>query len=229
VVADGDVRRGPALDRVLTAERFAPADAPWLVIAADGGAIKALELGLLPEVVVGDGDSLPAHRAEELRNSGAEVIVHPAAKDESDTELAVREALSRGANRIWIVGALGGERLEHAVANLLLLSLPDLADVDARIIDGPSELRVIGHKGAAETQIDGSAGDYLSLLPLSDSVAGVTTHGLLYPLLDATLTQGPARGLSNELAAHSARVTTQRGRLDVIHTVRTKESNNANP
>ena len=176
-----------------------------------------------PTVVVGDGDSLPADRVAELRDSGVEVIVHPASKDESDTELAVREALSRGSRQIWIVGAMGGERLEHAVANLLLLSLPELAGVDARIVDGSSELRVIGHDGPASAEIDGVVGDYVSLLALSDRVEGVTTRDLVYPLTGATLTQGPARGLSNELAAPSASVTTKRGRLAVIHTIRTEE------
>jgi thiamine pyrophosphokinase len=199
----------------------------WLVVAADGGAVKALELGLRPHLVVGDGDSLPSQRADEMRASGAEVIVHPAAKDESDTELALLEAVRRGATRIWIVGALGGSRLEHAVANLLLLSLPELADIDARVVDGWSEMRVIGHGGAAAANIDGAPRDYVSLLPLSDSVEGVTTRDLLYPLVNATLRQGPARGLSNELTGPSATVTTTRGRLAVIHTIRAEEPVNA--
>jgi thiamine pyrophosphokinase len=207
---------------------LAPADSePWLVVAADGGAVKALELGLRPHLVVGDGDSLPNDRADEIRASGTEVIVHPAAKDESDTELAVVEAVRRGATRIWIIGALGGTRLEHAVANLLLLSHPKMADVDARIVHGWSEMRVIGHGGAAAANINGAAGDFVSLLPLSDSVEGVTTRDLLYPLVEATLRQGPARGLSNELTDVSATVTTTRGRLAVIHTIRTEEPANA--
>ena len=214
---------------MLTACRdAAAAGGPWLVIAADGGAAKAVTLGLEPLVVVGDGDSLPSGRANELRSAGAEVIVHPADKDESDTELAVLEAVARGASRIWIVGAMGGERLDHAVANLLLLSLPELAGVDARLVDGPSELRVIGHDGPGAADLTGKPGDFVSLLPLSDAVAGVTTRGLAYPLADATLTQGPARGLSNELTAQTASVTSKSGRLAVIHTIRTKESRHAN-
>jgi thiamine pyrophosphokinase len=230
-VADGDVRRGPALDQVLAAYRSALVPVgesePWVVVAADGGAVKALELGLRPHLVVGDGDSLPSQRAVVMRASGSEVIVHPAAKDESDTELAVLEAVRRGATRIWIVGAVGGPRLEHEVANLLLLSHPIIADVDARIVDGWTEMRVIGHGGAAAANIDGAAGDYVSLLPLSDSVEGVTTRDLLYPLVEATLSQGPARGLSNELTGRSATVTTKRGRLAVIHTIRSEEPSNA--
>ena len=197
------------------------------MIAADGGAYKANDLGLLPDVIVGDGDSITPDR-EVRTGSSTEVLRHPAAKDESDTELALLEAVRRGAKRIVIVGAIGGERLEHQVANLLLLSLPELAGVDARIVDGASEMWVIGHNGPATADIHGTVGDFVSLLPLSDAVQGVTTRDLLYPLTDATLTQGPARGLSNELAAPSAAVTTKSGRLAVIHTVRTEDNSHAN-
>ena len=105
-------------------------EAPDLVVGADGGALKAMSLGLRLDLVVGDGDSLAPERIVELRRGGIEVIIHPVDKDESDTELAVREALARGATSIAIVGAFGGTRLEHSVANLLLLTLPELAGVD---------------------------------------------------------------------------------------------------
>jgi thiamine pyrophosphokinase len=223
IVADGDIRPGTVVERVLAAVRDAPEQDAWLVVAADGGALKAIALGLRPDVVVGDGDSLPTDRATELRAAGIEVIVHPTEKDESDTELAVTEALARGATSIVVIGAFGGQRIEHTMANLLLLCLPALASVDARLVDGPSEAWVIGHNGASATLIEGSVGDYVSLLPLSDVVDGVTTRDLRYPLTDATLTQGPARGLSNELAALTGFVTTTSGRLAVIHTMRNEE------
>jgi thiamine pyrophosphokinase len=223
-VADGDVRHGPALDRVVIDCRDAGRAAEgWLIVAADGGWFNAVALGLQPTVVVGDLDSLSADGTRTMEPTwDFETVGYASDKDESDTHLAVLEAKARGATRIWIVGAIGGDRLEHAVANLLLLSLPALADIDARIVDGSSEMRVIGHAGPAEVQIDGAIGDYVSLLPVSDEVAGVTTRHLAYPLTDATLTQGPTRGLSNELAAPSASVTTKSGRLAVIHTVRTR-------
>jgi thiamine pyrophosphokinase len=225
IVADGDIHDGPALDHALAAFRAALATGEGLVVAADGGALKAVARGLRSDVVVGDGDSLSPDRAAELRATGIEVIVHPVEKDQSDTELAVGEALARGATTIVLIGAIGGHRFEHTVANLLLLSLPQLADVDARLVDGPTTARVIGHKGSGNAVISGSPTDYVSLLPLSGRVEGVTTRGLRYPLSDATLTQGPARGLSNELSASEAGVTTRSGRLAVIHTIRTEELN----
>ncbi len=217
IVADGDVESGSALLRVLNGS---PTQGPALVVAADGGALKAAHLGLKPSIVVGDGDSLAPERAEQLRREGVEVIVHPAQKDESDTELAVREAIARGAGSIVIVGAFGGDRLEHSLANLLLLTLPELAKLDVALVDGPSIVRVIGGSGAGFLNISGEIGDYVSLLALSERVDGVTTAGLRYPLADESLLQGPTRGLSNELSAESAEVMTQNGRLAVIHTKR---------
>ena len=210
IVADGDVPTREAVDRLLT-----PHGAD-LVVAADGGALKAEALGFRVDVVVGDSDSLAPAHVERLRAAGAEVVVHPVAKDESDTELAVREAIGRGATALTIVGAFGGARLEHTIANVLLLALPDLAGRDARLADGASEVRLLD--GDATLTIDGQPGDFVSLLPLAPVVAGVTTDGLAYPLQDESLTQGPARGLSNVLTGGRATVSARTGRLLVVHT-----------
>ena len=219
IVADGDVRQGPALSLALARPVEAGSSSP-LVVAADGGALKAISLGLQPDLVVGDGDSLAPERIAELRRDGVEVIVHPADKDESDTELAVREALARGASSVVIVGAFGGARLEHSVANLLLLTLPELAGLDAALVDGPSTARAIGVDGPGHVLVTGQAGDYVSLLPLSEGVDGVTTEGLRFALRDAALVQGSTRGLSNELLVARGAVHTRSGRLAVIHTYR---------
>jgi thiamine pyrophosphokinase len=203
VVADGDVRL-PAADR-----------SGALVIAADGGLLKAEAAGLRADVVVGDGDSLSAEKLANLRAEGVDVRLYPPEKDESDTELAVRDAVRRGADRVQIVGGLGGQRFDHALANVLLLASPDI-EADVSLVDGPTTVRVV----TSELRIEGSAGDYVSLLPLSEEVVGVTTGGLAYPLTDATLRQGPTLGLSNELTSDHASVRVEHGRLAVIHTRR---------
>jgi thiamine pyrophosphokinase len=210
VVADGDIPSRAEVDRMLAGDEVD------LVVAADGGALKAVVLGFTPDVVVGDSDSLAPDATDRLRASGVEVIVHPSAKDESDTELAVREALGRGARELLIVGAFGGARLEHTIANLLLLALPDLHGRDVRLADGATEVRLL--EGGQSLTIDGQPGDYVSLFPLAPVVNGVTTHGLEYPLLDDELQQGPARGLSNVMTADKATVSTHSGRLLVVHT-----------
>jgi thiamine pyrophosphokinase len=225
IVADGDV--SAQLTRAEALLQGEP-DARPLVLAADGGAHKAELLGLRPDVVVGDLDSLSPASVERLRGQGVEVQQHPRAKEESDTELAVREALRRGARQLVILGGLGGLRLEHSLANVLLLTLPELAGCDVTMVDGPSVVRVIGGRGADRLELEGEEGDLVSLLALSERVEGVTTTGLAYPLDDEALLQGPSRGLSNVMQASNASVQTRGGRLAVIHTrFQTKEARDA--
>ncbi len=210
IVADGDVPTRADVERLLGP------DGADLVIGVDGGALKASALGFRVDVVVGDADSLTPDDVERFRAAGADVVIHPTTKDESDTELAIREALSRGATSMLIVGAFGGARLEHTIANLLLLAQPELAGHDVRLADGASEARLV-HGGATLT-IDGQPGDFVSLLPLAPVVGGVTTAGLEYPLVAEALTQGPARGLSNVMTGRTATVSARSGRLLVVRT-----------
>lgn len=107
-----------------------------------------------------------------------------------------------------ILGALG-DRLDHTLANVLLLALPELRPVKAKILDGRQELFLI-RDGAL---IEGQVGDTLSLLPLTEEVTGIYTEGLEYPLENGTLYLGPARGVSNTLTAPQARVRVGQGLL----------------
>ena len=142
IVADGDVSAGVLNHPLLSAD-----GKRLLIVAADGGAAKAELLGLRPDVVVGDLDSLAPETRERLRADGVDIRAHPADKDESDTHLALREALARGASQLVLIGALGGVRPDHALANLLLLGLPDLAGRQVVLLDGPSSVRVMGLDG----------------------------------------------------------------------------------
>jgi thiamine pyrophosphokinase len=216
IVADGDVSTGD-LGGLATPARGEP---PPLVVAADGGALKAELLGLVPDVVVGDLDSLSPERVARLRAAGVELIAHPPDKDESDTQLALLEAIRRGARQLVLIGALGGLRLDHTLANLLLLSLPELDGCDILLVDGAATLRVMGGGGQpVSLELHGSAGDLVSLLPLSDVVEGVTTSGLVYALHGEPLRQGYSRGLSNVMQAERAEIELRSGRLAVVHTV----------
>ena len=218
LVADGTVPERRVLDPALLAP---DADGPPLVIAIDGGARKAERLGLVPDILVGDGDSLAPAEVERLRVAGCDIRLFPSDKDESDTELALLEACARGAAEIVVLGAFGGERVEHLLANVALLTLPMLDGRSVLLADGISTVRLLGQRSApARLELQGAAGDYVSLLPLDDAVEGIVTDGLRYPLRGEPLRLGPARGLSNELVGSSARISVKRGRLIVVHTVR---------
>ncbi len=229
VIADGDVdastlRRAVAPGSLLAAEA-APAPGPSpaagspLVIAADGGARHAIALGIPVDIVVGDLDSLAPTDLDRLAAAGTSIQRASPDKDESDTELAIRAALDAGSTRITLVGALGGERLDHALANLLLLAHPMLDDVEATIVDREVRIQRTGTTdGPGTIELDGRPGDLVTLLPIAGVVEGVVTDGLRYPLRAEDLQPGPARGLSNVMSRPTAQVRTRRGRLLVIHT-----------
>ena len=120
---------------------------PWLasadlIIAADGGSRHALAIDVLPDVVVGDLDSLDDVTHQRLKHAETRFITYPTHKDYTDLELAIRHALDRGATTITIFGALGG-RWDQSLANLMLLTLPELERVTTRIVDHNLSISVV--------------------------------------------------------------------------------------
>lgn len=208
VFANGDLNDGPAVQAALAA---AP---DGLVIAADGGARLALDCGRVPDVLVGDLDSLSDDEVQDLRVLGATIRRFSAHKDETDLELALLEAVDQQAAWIRVIGAVGG-RVDHMLANLYLLLLPGLAGRDVRLVSGAQSLWLVA---PGTHTLHGAAGDTVSLLPLVPGVEGVTTGGLAYPLRDEPLLFGPARGVSNVMQESTARVTLRAGQLLVVHT-----------
>jgi len=194
-----------------------------LVIAADGGLRHALGLGVNPQVVIGDLDSAPNELLQIAQRNGAEVIRHPAEKDKTDLELALDLARERGADEIVVVAARGG-RVDHELANVLLLAGPR-ATAGIRMVGAASGTEVRGSSGRAyemqvvtrSAEIHGAPGDIVSLLALGTTVTGVMTTGLQYPLEDGTLELGSSRGVSNLMTAETASVAVGQGLLLVIH------------
>ncbi len=189
------------------------------MVAADGGARKADRAGLRPDLAVGDADSLGPDGLAEVRSAGIPFEPVAAEKDESDLELAVLSAVARGATSLTILGALGGPRLDHALANAWLLAHPALLGRPTVLLDASLRLRLLdASSGPASVDLVGAPDDIISLLPFGSDAEGVTTDGLQYPLRDEPLRIGPARGLSNVRLAAEARVSLRSGRLLVIET-----------
>ena len=190
------------------AELIADLDRSALVIAADSGLDHALALGVRVDVVVGDLDSVTPDALARARDSGADVEPHPAEKDETDLELALRRAVALGVERVTVIGG-GGGRHDHLLANALVLGHDDYADLELDALVGTARLTVIRDRAA----LRGAAGSFLSLLPLGGPARGVRTEGLRYPLLDEDLAPGTTRGVSNELLAPVAVVSLREGVL----------------
>lgn len=191
-------------------------DAADLVIAADGGAGTLDRLRRQPDRLVGDLDSTDPALVARLEASGVPVERHPADKEATDTELALAAARTAGATRIVLLGALGGERIDHGLANLLLLADPSLEGRDVRIVTGPTTVRIL--HGSGSLALDGADGALVSLLPIGGDAAGVTTVGLRWGLHGATLPIGASRGISNEIVNAPASVSLEDGILLVIET-----------
>ncbi len=206
IFAGGTLKPGKAFYQVI-----ARAD---LIIAADSGAATALQYGYIPAIVVGDFDSLDTDLLQQLREKGSQVRQSAVEKNETDTEQAVQAAIEQGATSITLLGALGGERFDHTMANILLLA--DIETVPAKIVDGPSTCWLL--RGPGSSFINGQKGDLLSLLPLTGEATGVRTKGLYYPLHGETLRFGKPRGVSNVLTQEHAEVSLVGGMLLVVLT-----------
>ncbi|MCA1570607.1 MAG: thiamine diphosphokinase [Chloroflexi bacterium] len=211
---------------VVASGELEASDAVWLddadlVIAADGGAGSLDRLGRLPDLVIGDLDSVDGLLLRRLEASGTRVESHPADKEASDTELAVEAAFDAGGSAVVVLGAMGGDRLDHEVANLLLLADSSLAGSDLRAVRGGTAVRAL-HAGE-RLVLDGAVGDLVTLLPVGGDASGVTTVGLRWALDAATLRIGRSRGLSNEILQAPASVQISLGTLLVIETASEEE------
>jgi len=187
-----------------------------LVIAADAGARWLRSHERRPDLLVGDLDSVDADLVDELAAAGVRVERHPSDKDASDVELALERAVADGADRVVLVGALGGPRLDHELANLLLLADPiwDRELEELRIVRGDTLVRAA--RPARPVRLEADAGSLVTLVPVGSDAEGVRTTGLRYALDGDRLRLGRSRGLSNVVERSPATVALTEGALLVI-------------
>jgi thiamine pyrophosphokinase len=182
------------------------------VICADGGIRHALALGLKPALVLGDFDSAGAELIAQTEANGVPVERVPVEKDETDTHLALAEAVRRGAGEVVLVGGTG-DRLDHTFSNMLLL--PGVTgSVTVTIVDSKNVIRLLRPGG--RLTVKAKPGSYLSLLPLSPEAKGVVAEGVKWPLDGATLRWGQSLGVSNQIVEDEAFVAVREGFLLVI-------------
>jgi thiamine pyrophosphokinase len=182
-----------------------------LVIAADSGLAHAKTLARDVDVVVGDLDSVDAAMLADAQARGAVVEQHPAEKDATDLELALDAAAARGARRVTVVGGAGG-RLDHFLANLLLLAAERFAALEIDAWVGRAHVTVVRDRA----ELRGSPGSLCTLLPAGGAAHGIRTIGLRYPLDDDVLPPGSTRGVSNVLVGPIATVSVRSGVLLAI-------------
>lgn len=198
VIAGGDA---PSPVELAVTERV-----PDLVIAADSGVAHALALDLCVDVVIGDFDSADPAHIERAAAAGARVDRHPADKDMTDLELALHTAAGLGAHSVTVLGA-GGGRLDHLLANLLLVTHDEFADLAIDAVAGDAFVTVV----RGTRTLHGPPGGIVTLLPIGGPARGVTTTGLQWALTDDELVPASTRGVSNVIVTAPATVAIATG------------------
>jgi thiamine pyrophosphokinase len=182
------------------------------VIAADGGLQRAITAGVIPDIVIGDFDSVSAETLERYRASGGTVSQYPRDKNATDLELAVD--LVEPGTELVIVGGDGDDRFDHFIGELTHLS--SRADRFASVTVHYPHALILVVTGGRTVQLTGIAGSIVSLVPMFEVASGVTTSGLRWPLTSEPLLVGTTRGMSNELLTSTAEVSVESGTLLVI-------------
>ncbi|MFK7802667.1 MAG: thiamine diphosphokinase [Anaerolineae bacterium] len=210
LVANGDINDLDWLKNAVTQSKGST------TIGVDGGTNYLLKADIIPDIVIGDMDSLSAEHLQQLKDNWVNVFQFNKDKDETDLELAllyVTEQPDWEDIDIHVYGAQGG-RLDHEIANLMLLTHPRLQTRNIRL-HAPHQTTFL----IADTAtIHGRAGDTVSLIPLKGDAQIAETENLKWPLINSTLKFGPARGISNVLTAANGSVTIESGLVLCIHT-----------
>jgi len=184
-----------------------------LVICADGGARHACRMGIVPDIVIGDLDSMDDNVKDLLIKKNVEIIKYPTEKDETDTQLAVEYAIRKKCEEIVMIGCLGN-RFDHSFANVCLLKYMMDRGLKGKIVNENNEIYLIGDNDSI--QLTGEIGEKVSLLPMSDYADGVTTEGLYYKLENARIPLGISYGISNVFIAPKVKISIKQGLLLII-------------
>jgi thiamine pyrophosphokinase len=180
------------------------------IICADGGTRHAINMKLIPDVIMGDMDSSAAQYIEYFRKKGVEVIQYPQDKDKTDTHICVEFALTFSRS-IILLGATGS-RIDHMIANISLLKLGIERNIPISVMDNKNHIHMIKDS----ISLEGNKGDFFSLIPFTEKVEGICTRGAHYELKDAEMELGDPYGVSNYFENNIVEVSIKKGYLLVI-------------
>jgi len=176
-----------------------------LVIAVDGGAKRFLRAGLVPDLFVGDGDSLDESDLNELKALGCEVLLFPKEKDEIDTELALRKAIEKGAEEIDIFCWMG-ERLDMLLALIYLM-----ASLNVKVTAKSRKL-IVGVV-SKEVELEANPNEKWSIVPIVGDAYGVTLKGFKYEIVGKDMPCEHPYGVSNVAVSSKVKISVERGKV----------------
>ncbi len=183
------------------------------LIAADKGLQACYELQLMPDIMLGDFDSVSEEVLSFYRDKQVEQRVFPARKDDTDTELALHAAFLQCPDRITVYGATGS-RIDHVLSNISILRKGLEKDVFIELLDENNRIYLI--KDSCEIPKDKQYGKYVSLLPMTEKVEGVTLTGFRYTMANGCFVQGDSLGVSNQIEEDYGRIKIEKGILIII-------------
>ncbi|KON29237.1 hypothetical protein AC477_06160 [miscellaneous Crenarchaeota group-1 archaeon SG8-32-1] len=181
------------------------------IIAANGGSKHARNFGLIPDVIIGDLDSISKKDYLFFLNKGSVFKKYDPIKDKTDIHLAIEYAMESGFKEILLV-CVFGNRLDHILANIFLLMKVVEAGISIKIVDEFQEIILI----CKSRKIEGNVGDVISLIPLTPTVSGLKSSGLKYSPKNGILKMADTLGISNVLTKKSATITINNGKLLII-------------
>jgi len=188
----------------------------YLIISTDGAVRNCLKLKLLPDIVIGDMDSIKLKDKNNLKelnkiNKKINYISFSCDKNESDTQLAIEYAAKNNIKDIILIGALG-KRIDHSLANIFNISCDKFKDLNIKIIDENFEISVL----RKSEKIIGNKGNLISIFSLTPFTYFISTKGLKYELKEEKLYFSPIRGISNIFTEDIAEINISEGILLII-------------
>jgi len=180
-------------------------------IAADGGALLLEKIGIRPDLIVGDLDSLSSDKLKEFRKSGINIKKHPRNKDKTDGELALDYCIKIEINFVQIIGLMGG-RFDQQLGNISLLEYAAYKNIKAVIEEPHIKVGIVKDEIAIKQQV----GKVFSLIPRSEIVSGVSIRGCKYNVENEEFYRYLSRGISNKILSSRASVSLKEGSMIYI-------------
>lgn len=203
IIINGNLTTIPSLSKLLKKND--------LLICADGAAEYTYKQNIIPNVIVGDLDSITNDVKKYYESKQVTFVTYSREKDFTDTELTINYALDYGSEELVICGLLG-DRVDHILSNVFYLS-KIAQKLPCTILEGNSNL----HFSYKDISLTGKVGDEVSLIPFQGDCEGIITKGLYYPLSNETLEYGSTRGISNVFLKTTCTISFKKGNLLIIH------------
>lgn len=196
----------------LSPDYFDLLDEDDFIIGADEGALFLISHGYTPDIAVGDFDSVSPEALQNIEKKSKKTITCDAVnKDLTDSEMALDIAMDLQPESILLLGVTG-TRIDHSLASIQMMTRALQRQINCYVMDTHNYITLTG----SQAVINDLGYTYVSLLPLTPEVSGITLEGFQYPLTDATLKLGQSLGVSNKLISSSGTVTIRSGLLLII-------------